>query len=299
MTTETTTPIANPDLESRRRLLEGLPVAERRVRANGVDTAVLEGGDGDPILFLHGPGESAAKWLRIVPDLVRTNRVIAPDLPAHGSSVVPPSVLSDEAIDRWLDELIDETCADPPVVVGHVLGGAIAARYTARHPGRVRSLVLVDTLGLARFRPTPGFAFRMMAFLARPSERSFDRFMEYCSNDLDDLRDGLAGQWEAFEAYNVSAVRGPGSRQVSKMLRRLGTPPISRETLEGIDVPITLIWGRHDLGNRLRIAERASERYRWPLLVIEDCADDPARDRPVEFLAALRSTLDGDQSSTT
>ena len=54
----------------------------------GVSTAVLEGGDGPPLVLLHGPGANAAHWMRVIPDLVATHRVIAPDLPGHGSSTV-------------------------------------------------------------------------------------------------------------------------------------------------------------------------------------------------------------------
>src|SRR5947207_11244407 len=77
---------AEPGRDLRERLLAGLPVRERRLDLAGVSTAVLEGGDGPPIVLLHGPGEFAAKWMRVFPALVRTNRVIAPDLPGHGTS---------------------------------------------------------------------------------------------------------------------------------------------------------------------------------------------------------------------
>jgi pimeloyl-ACP methyl ester carboxylesterase len=281
--------IANPELEARRQLLEGLDLTERRLLLGGIPTAVLEGGDGDPIVFLHGPGESGAKWLRIVPDLIQTHRIVAPDLPAHGSSAVPTETIAEDQIVCWLDDLIAATCATPPVLVGHAIGGAIAARYASRHPDRIRSLVLVDTLGLARFRPKPRFLLRMVAFLARPSGRTFDRFMEQCSHDLDDLRDALGGQWQPFRDYNVAAATGPGSKAIGPMLRSLGTPPIPVATLERITAPTTLVWGRHDRANRVGVAERASRRYGWPLHVIERCADDPPRDRPREFLAVLRA----------
>ncbi|MBN2624781.1 MAG: alpha/beta fold hydrolase [Acidimicrobiales bacterium] len=290
-TESTTTGTANPGVSDRRRLLAGLPLSERRPTLGGVTTAVLEGGDGEPVVLLHGPGESGAKWLRIVPDLAATHRVIAPDLPAHGSSAVPAEPLSEDGIDAWLDELITATCATPPTLVGHVLGGAIAARYAARHGDRLRSLVLVDTLGLARFRPSPRFALGMARFLSRPSPRSYERFMHQCSYDLDDLRTGLGAQWEPFESYNVSAAAGPGSKAVGQMLRRFGMRPIPSDTLERITVPTTLVWGRHDRATRVRVAHAAGDRYGWPVIVIEDCADDPARDRPAEFLAALRSIL--------
>jgi hypothetical protein len=41
----------------------------------------------------------------------------------------------------------------------------------------------------------------------------------------------------------------------------------------------------------LRIAEAASERYGWPLHVIDNCADDPPRDQPEAFLRTLHTTL--------
>jgi pimeloyl-ACP methyl ester carboxylesterase len=47
--------------ELRQRLLADLPVEERRLRLNGVSTAILEGGEGQPVVLLHGPGEHAAK----------------------------------------------------------------------------------------------------------------------------------------------------------------------------------------------------------------------------------------------
>ena len=56
--------------DARERLLAGMPVTERRLELAGVSTAVLEGGDGPPVVLLHGPGEYAAKWMRVIPDLV-------------------------------------------------------------------------------------------------------------------------------------------------------------------------------------------------------------------------------------
>ena len=62
--------------------------------------------------------------------------------------------------------------------------------------------------------------------------------------------------------------------------------------LERITVPTTLIWGRHDLQVRLRVAEAGSTRYGWPLHVIEDCRDDPAFEQPAAFLEALHTAID-------
>ncbi len=266
---------------------------ERRIDAAGIGTAALLGGEGRPMVLLHGPGESAVKWMRVLPELTATNRVVAPDLPAHGGSEIPDPALDAERAVAWLGELIEETCEEPPVLVGHVLGGAIAARFAARCHGQVGHLVLVDSLGLARFRPSPRFAVTLFGFLARPTESSYDRFMHQCSYDLDELRSQMGRRWRPFVSYNLELARGPGAKAAGRMLRRIGLPRIPAEELARIEVPTDLIWGRQDRANRLRIAESASERHGWPLHVIEDCADDPARDRPAEFLAALHAALAG------
>ena len=78
------------------------PVEERRLELAGVSTAVLEGGDGPPLVLLHGPGASAAHWLRVLPDLVATHRVIAPDLPGLGASEVGGGPLDAERVLAWL-----------------------------------------------------------------------------------------------------------------------------------------------------------------------------------------------------
>ena len=52
---------------ARERLLAGMPVTERRLQLIGVSTAVLEGGDGPPLILLHGPGGYAAHWMRVIP----------------------------------------------------------------------------------------------------------------------------------------------------------------------------------------------------------------------------------------
>lgn len=283
-------PTANSACQ-RARLLAGLPVIERRLQVAGVSTAVLEGGAGPPIVLLHGPGDFAGTWMRIIPDLVTGYRVIAPDLPGHGMSELGGGRLDADGLRAWLSGLLERTCPSPPVLVGHVLGGAIGARFAVNHSDRLSRLVLVDSLGLARFWPTPGFALTMLAFLARPTERTFTRFMRYCSYDLDRLREKMGARWEPFLAYSLERARGPNAKTAGRLFREFGIPRIPPDDLARIAVPTTLIWGRYDRANRLQIARDASARYGWPLHVIENCADDPLRDQPLAFMDALRVTL--------
>ncbi|HSK33898.1 MAG TPA: alpha/beta fold hydrolase, partial [Propionicimonas sp.] len=142
---ETTSPRESTGSQTRERMLAGMPVTARQLQLAGVSTAVLEGGEGPPVVLLHGPGEFAALWARVIPDLVKTRRVVAPDLPGHGASGMPRGRLDRERVLAWLGELIEETCSAPPVLVGHLMGGAIAARFASDHGDRVDALVLVDT----------------------------------------------------------------------------------------------------------------------------------------------------------
>jgi pimeloyl-ACP methyl ester carboxylesterase len=278
--------------EAREQLLSGIPVSERRLTLAGVSTAVLEGGDGPPMVLLHGPGEFAAKWMRVIPELVKSHRVVAPDLPGHGASDVNGGHLDADRMAAWLGELIERTCPSPPALVGHVLGGAIAARFAIDRGDRLRVLVLVDTLGLGRFRPSPRFALGLIGFQARPTQRTYQRFMRQCSFDLHGLREEMGERWEPFVAYNLELARGPGAKAVRRMMREVGIPRIPPAELARIAVPTALIWGRQDRANRLRIAEAASARYGWPLHVIDNCADDPPRDQPEAFLQALHTATE-------
>lgn len=275
----------------RRRLLAGIPAEERQEEIAGISTAILEGGRGRPIVLLHGPGESAVNWRWIFPGLTTTHRVVAPDLPAHGSTGGAGQELDEERVLAWLDVLIERTCPVPPVLAGHVLGGAIAARYASRAGTRLRHLVLVDSLGLAPFRPSLRFLFTLIGFQMRPSEATYHRFMSHCAHDLPALRDRMGDRWRSFVDYNLTLARGPQAKAAGRMFRRVGLPRIAPERLARIDVPTSLIWGRQDRALKLRIAEQTSERYGWPLHVIDDAADDPPRDRPEAFLQALRSAI--------
>ena len=277
--------------DARERLLSGLPVAERRVQVAGVSTAVLEGGDGPPIVFLQG--EFAAVWTRVIPELLTTNRVIAPDLPGLGASEVSDGPPDAEAVLTWLDELIRKTCAIPPVLVGKGAGGALAARFAIDHSDRIDRLVLVDTHGLARFRPPPGMALSFVGVMLRPTRRGLERgFRQYCFADLDRVRAEMGERYEWMAAYALDRFRTPSVKAAMRSLARQLASAIPPADLDRIAVPTTLIWGRHDLAVRLSVAQAASARYGWPLHVIENARDDPAIEQPEAFLEALRAALD-------
>lgn len=277
---------------ARARILEGLPVTERRLSLNGVRTAVLEGGDGPPIVLLHGAGAHGAQWLRVIPDLVATHRVVAPDLPGHGASDAPTRSPGADAVLGWLDDLIECTCPARPVLVGQSLGGAIAARFAAERGERLGALVLVDTLGLAPFAPEPEFGVALNEYLSAPTADTHDRLWSECVFDLAALRRRLGEQWTHLKAYNLDRMRAPGRlAALGAFMEQFGVPAIPPETLAHIRVPTTLIWGRSDRAIPLTVAEDASRRLGWDLQVIDEAGNEPPIEQPDAFLNALRRAL--------
>jgi pimeloyl-ACP methyl ester carboxylesterase len=279
--------------DARRRVLAGAPVSERRLDLAGVSTAVLEAGDGPPVVLLHGQGGWSGMWLPVAGDLAATHRVIAADLPGLGASEVPGGPPDAARVLARLGELIRATCPAPPALVGASLGASIAARFAIAHPDRLSRLVLVDAGSLARFRPAPGVLLALVRFVARPSERSQRSFLRQVTVDPAGARAAMGERWEASQAYGLKLARTPSVREANRrLLRELGTKVIPPAELARIAVPTSLIWGRHDRVMRLKIAEEASARYGWPLRVIED-AGHFVVEQPEAFRRALRAALGG------
>ena len=107
------------------------------------DSAQLEydcRGAGSPLLFLHGLTFDRSTWEPIVDQLADRFTCVAVDLPGHGGSRGSGRDLDEVA--HSIHRLLDELGIEPPIVVGHSMGGALAGIYAERHP--VAGLVLVD-----------------------------------------------------------------------------------------------------------------------------------------------------------
>jgi pimeloyl-ACP methyl ester carboxylesterase len=82
--------------------------------------------------------------LPVIPDLVRTHRVVAPDRPGLGASETPGGPPDTATVLTWLDKLIYQTCAARRCWSGPRWGGSITARFAAAHSQRPARRVLVD-----------------------------------------------------------------------------------------------------------------------------------------------------------
>ena len=120
---------------------EWLPAGHLQLR-------VLRAGKGDTtLLLLHGYGESLLTWRLMVDPLARRYRVVAIDLPGFGLSDKPDTVYDVPAYLGWLEDFVDHQTSGPVVVVGHSMGGLLAARLALNRPQRIVAAVLIAPAG--------------------------------------------------------------------------------------------------------------------------------------------------------
>jgi haloacetate dehalogenase len=139
---------------------------------------VRHGGEGPPLLLLHGHPQTHVMWHRIAPRLARDFTVIAPDLRGYGGSSKPPTTedhepYSKRAMVRDQVALMQHFGFDEFVVAGHDRGGRCAYRMALDHPERVRKVAVLDIIptGEAFRRTDMSFAmgYWHWFFLAQPA----------------------------------------------------------------------------------------------------------------------------------
>ena len=102
------------------------------------------GGDGLPVLALHGLASSGHWYERVAARLSPSYRIIAPDQRGHGRTTQAPSGYDWETLARDMVGLVDHLGLDQVAVLGHSWGGHVATNVAARFPQRVSRLVLID-----------------------------------------------------------------------------------------------------------------------------------------------------------
>ena len=100
--------------------------------------------DLSPIVFLHGLSSARTTWARITPSVEGRNRILTIDHRGHGESSRAPDTY---VLDRYGDDAIafcEEIVGKPAVLVGHSLGGVVAAYVAGQRPDLVRAVLLED-----------------------------------------------------------------------------------------------------------------------------------------------------------
>lgn len=120
------------------------------VVVHGYRRAFRRCGSGPALVLLHGIGDSSEAWAPLMPILGERFTVVAPDLLGHGASDKPRADYSVAAYANGVRDLLDVLGIERATVVGHSLGGGVAAQACYQYPHRFERLVLVSTGGVAR-----------------------------------------------------------------------------------------------------------------------------------------------------
>ncbi len=236
-----------------------------------------QGGEGSPLVLLHGSGDSAGTFAQVVPRLLGDFRLLIPDLPGHGASEPAEGILPMATIAAGLEALLDEAALESPVLAGNSMGAWLAMLYAHKHPGRVSRVVAING----------------GAILGEPS----------------DVKLMPANREEARHA--MAAIRDPSSPPIpdeilDELVERSNSGPISRMMqdllgmmaylLDGklgeIETPVDLLWGESDRLMKLSYAEKmAAGLPRARITRIPQCGHIPMGECPERFVGLLREIL--------
>ncbi len=124
------------------------PYPRRRVKLLDSEMAYVDGGSGDPVVFLHGNPTSSYLWRNVIPHVERVARCLAPDLIGMGESGKTADgsyrfVDHARYLDAWLDAVVP---SERLTLVGHDWGSALAFHWAFRHPGRVKGIAYMEAI---------------------------------------------------------------------------------------------------------------------------------------------------------
>ncbi len=117
---------------------------ERFAKVNGVRLHYLIGGQGSPVVLLHGYAETGHMWRPIMPLLAQRHTVVVPDLRGAGGSAKPPGGYDKKTMAVDIHELTQSLKLGPVGMVGHDIGLMVAYAYAAQFPEATERVVLMD-----------------------------------------------------------------------------------------------------------------------------------------------------------
>jgi pyruvate dehydrogenase E2 component (dihydrolipoamide acetyltransferase) len=226
-------------------------VTTRELEAGGMRLRYLDMGSGGgvPILLLHGFGADLNSWMFTQPALAESHRTVALDLPGHGGSSKEVGVGDVDSLADTVEAALIGLGIERAHLVGHSMGGAVAAALAARRPERVATLTLIASAALGR---EINAAF-IDGFVRAARRRDMETVLRLLVHDPalmsrtmveDVLRykrlDGVAAALET-----IARAWFAGGRQAVDLVPAVTT----------LATPVQLIWGRDDKIIPVRDAE--------------------------------------------
>ena len=256
----------------------------------------LTAGSGEPVVLLHGLGNSVYSWHKNIGPLSQQYRVIALDLPGHGYSVSHDGRYDLPATLEFLAAFFDHLDIPQVNLIGSSMGGSIALRMSLDLPHRVRKLVLVRSGGLGRevayFLRTPGLP-GLGKRVAKPNRKktlwSLKRIIYDHSLITPEMIDevhkyrsipGVSDTMVKILQYGVD-IRGQKDRVI--MSDRLGE----------LDIPVQIIWGAQDKIIPVNHAYTALRGIRNSRLhIFNRCGHWPQTEKADSFNSVVSQFLD-------
>ena len=203
-------------------------------------------GEGPPLVFVHGWGLGQHAYKRALKRLVRLGcTVYAPALPGFGGTAELPKDRFDlPGYGAWLNGFLDAVGipADQPVfLVGHSFGGAVSIQFAHDHQERVRTLVLINSVGGSAWS-TPGPTGAVKSMAQRPL---WDWGIHFPS-DILPLQHVTRVLPVILEDALPNLVRNPRAMWKAAQLARTADLTHELEELRRRRLPVVVLWGEQD-----------------------------------------------------
>jgi len=258
---------------------------------DGTRLRLIDSGNGTPVVFIHGFGASIYGWRYQLPPAVTAGyRVVAFDNRGFGFSDKPAHGYTNAAYAHLVVSLLDSLGIASAVLVGHSMGGAIAAEVALTYPDRVRGLVLIDAAGygvrwpgvlkLARW---PQVGAVVTRFRARWIT---GRILRSTFADPSKVTEAEVDQYYA-------PVPDPAyGRALRGVLREFRFDSLGGGRLGGVLAPTLILWGDADRWIPLRDGTRfARELPRSEFVVVAHTGHDAAEESPEQVNRQLLGFL--------
>ncbi len=240
--------------------------------------------DAPTALLIHGLGHwTQGAWNGIAARLSATHRILAFDLPGFGESDKPDVRYDFPFFVATVHGIVGALNLRNYTLMGHSLGGIIAADYASTYPEELCRLVLIAPAGFIR---TPKIFVRIVAgepvsrlFTLRPSRRFVRRLLEQAFYDRDAITEEMYER--AYELSQDPKVCRAFLRVYSGALRDFLDIPGFPARLARYAGPTLLVWGRQDEYIPIRALANARKIYpHAEMLVLENCGHCPNVEMP-------------------
>ena len=205
--------------------------------------------DGVPLVLLHGSNASLHTWEPWIARLGGRYRIVTFDFPAHGlTGPAPDGRYTQAAYAEVVQAVADRLALGRFVLGGNSMGGGVAARYAADHPGRIAGLILVDASGAAYPHGAGDTPF-VMQVVRLPVIRDIAASItprSLIAASLDSAVSVKSIVTPAVVDRYWELLRYPGNRVATIERFAQGYQAIPQADLARVTAPVLILWGRDD-----------------------------------------------------